>query len=176
MIYAVRLYTVDVASLPVFAAAFRRGGLWTDIARLFPGHIHTDLLRNPSDSSKFLSIEFWSSVPALVAARRSPEARSFGCWLKRQTIGARASACSSSRLNRARSPRPVKRSALSSRLSPPHANLPTSQMRCGPKQGDELRSGAILSMVPCGSDQAELDLSRVLSLSLEVNAGDPVIN
>jgi Antibiotic biosynthesis monooxygenase len=86
MIYAVRLYTVDVASLPVFAAAFRRGGLWTDIARLFPGHIHTDLLRNPSDSSKFLSIEFWSSVPALVAARRSPEARSFGCWLKRQTI------------------------------------------------------------------------------------------
>jgi hypothetical protein len=69
MIYAVRLYTVDVSSLPVFAAAFRRGGLWTDIARLFPGHIHTDLLRNPSDSSKFLSIEFWSSVPALVAAR-----------------------------------------------------------------------------------------------------------
>lgn len=70
----------------------------------------------------------------------------------------------------------MKRSALSSRLSPPHANLPTSQMRCGPKQGDELRSGAILSMVPCGSDQAELDLSRVLSLSLEVNAGDSVIN
>lgn len=86
MIYAVRLYTVDAASVPVFAAAFRRGGLWTDIARFQPGHLHTDLLRNPSDSSKFLSIEFWTSIRALVAARRSPEVGSFVGWLNRQCI------------------------------------------------------------------------------------------
>lgn len=86
MIYAVRLYTVDSASVPVFTAAFRRGGLWTDIARFQPGHIHTDLLRNPSDSSKFMSIEFWASIQSLVAARRSPEVRSFAGWLNRQCI------------------------------------------------------------------------------------------
>lgn len=86
MIYAVRLYTVDSASVPVFTAAFRRGGLWTDIARFQPGHIHTDLLRNPSDASKFLSIEFWASIQALVTARRSPEVRSFVGWLNRQCI------------------------------------------------------------------------------------------
>ena len=71
MIYVVRLYTVDVTRVPVFMAAFQRGGLWTDISRLQPGHIYTDLLRNPSDSSKFLSIEFWTSIEALVTARRS---------------------------------------------------------------------------------------------------------
>lgn len=86
MIYAVRLYTVDSASVPVFTAAFRRGGLWTDIARFQAGHIHTDLLRDPSDSSKFLSIEFWASIQALVTARRSPEVRSFASWLNRQCI------------------------------------------------------------------------------------------
>lgn len=86
MIYVVRVYTVDVVRVPVFTAAFRRGGLWTEIARLQAGHIHTDLLRNPSDSSKFLSIEFWTSVQALLAARRSPDVRSFVDWLRRQSI------------------------------------------------------------------------------------------
>ena len=86
MIYAVRTYTVDPACVRVFLAAFRRGGLWTDIARLQPGHIHTDLLRDPSDATRFLSLEFWSSIPALVAARRSFEVRSFLCWLDRQAI------------------------------------------------------------------------------------------
>ena len=86
MIYAVHVYTVDATHLPTFVAAFRRGGLWTDIARLHPGHIHTDLLRNPSDPTKFLSIEFWTSIRALVAARRSPEVRHFACWLDRQSI------------------------------------------------------------------------------------------
>jgi quinol monooxygenase YgiN len=86
MIYAIRLYTVDAASVPAFTAAFRRGGLWTDMARFQAGHLHTDLLRNPSDSSKFLSIEFWTSIQALVAARRSPEVRSFVGWLDRQAI------------------------------------------------------------------------------------------
>jgi len=86
MIYAVRTYTVDPACVRVFLAAFRRGGLWTDIARLQPGHIHTDLLRDPSDTTRFLSLEFWSSIPALVAARRSFEVRSFLCWLDRQAI------------------------------------------------------------------------------------------
>ncbi len=86
MIYAVRIYTVDVTRVPAFVATFRRGGLWTDIARLQPGHIHTDLLRNPSDSTKFLSIEFWTSIHALLAARRSSEVRSFVSWLNRQSI------------------------------------------------------------------------------------------
>ena len=86
MIYAVRVYTVDVNQVPAFAAAFRRGGLWTEIARLQPGHIHTDLLRNPSDPTKFLSIEFWTSIRALLAARRSPEVRHFVRWLDRQSI------------------------------------------------------------------------------------------
>jgi len=86
MIYAVRLYTVDVARVPVFLAAFRRGGLWTDIARFQSGHIHTDLLRNPSDFSRFMSIEFWTSINTLLAARRSPELRSFAAWLSCQSI------------------------------------------------------------------------------------------
>lgn len=86
MIYSVRLCSVDLAQVPAFFAAFRRGGLWTDIARLQAGHIHTDLLRNPSDSSKFMSIEFWTSINALLAARRSPELRSFARWLSRQSI------------------------------------------------------------------------------------------
>lgn len=86
MIYAVRLYTVDVARVPEFVAAFRPRGLCTEIARLQPGYIHTDLLRNPSDSSKFLTIDFWTSINALVRARRSPEVRSFARWLGRQTI------------------------------------------------------------------------------------------
>ena len=86
MIYSVRLYTVDPANVPVFLAAFRRGGLWTDMARLQPGHIHTDLLRNPSDSTKFLSIEFWTSIRAVFAARDAFEVRSFLAWLDRQAI------------------------------------------------------------------------------------------
>ena len=86
MIYSVRLYTVDLVHMPAFLAAFQRGGLWTDIARLQPGHIHTDLLRNPSNSSKFMSIEFWTSIQALVAARRTPGVRSFVGWLDRQAI------------------------------------------------------------------------------------------
>lgn len=62
MIYAVRLHTVDVPRVPSFMSAFRPRGLWTEIARIQPGYIHTDLLRNPSDSSRFLSIEFWTSI------------------------------------------------------------------------------------------------------------------
>lgn len=87
MIYAVRLYTVDVSDAPIFMAAFRAGGLWVDIARLQPGHIHTDLLRNPGDPAKFMSIEFWTSVPAILAARRSAEVRRFIRWLSYQAIG-----------------------------------------------------------------------------------------
>lgn len=52
--------------------------------RLQPGYIPTDLLRNPSDASKFLSIDFWTSIRAQLAARRSPEVRSFLLWLSRQ--------------------------------------------------------------------------------------------
>lgn len=86
MIYSVRLYTFDPAYTALFLAVFRIGGLWTDTARLQTGHIHTDLLRDPSDSTKFLSIEFWASIGALVAARRSFEVRSFLGWLDRQGI------------------------------------------------------------------------------------------
>ena len=86
IVYAVQLYTVDAVHLPEFLAAFRPRGLWNDIARLQPGHIHTDLLRNPSDSSKFLAIDFWTSIRALLAARRSPEVRRFALWLNRQTL------------------------------------------------------------------------------------------
>ena len=86
MICAVRLYTVDVSRVSVFVAAFREGGLWTDISHLRPGHVHTDLLRNPSNPSKFLSIEFWTSVRALLAAQHSLVVRSFVRWLRRQTI------------------------------------------------------------------------------------------
>jgi hypothetical protein len=86
MIYCVRLYTVGVTRVPVFLAAFQRGGLWTDIARLRPGHVHTDLLRNPSDSTKFMSIEFWTSINTLLEARSSLEVRSFLGCLSRQAI------------------------------------------------------------------------------------------
>lgn len=86
IVYAVQLYTVDAAHRPEFLAAFRPRGLWSDIARLQPGHIHTDLLRNPSDSSKFLAIDFWTSIRALFAARRSPEVRRFFRWLQRQGV------------------------------------------------------------------------------------------
>lgn len=86
IVYAVQLYTVDAAHLPEFLAAFRPRGFRTELARLQPGHIHTDLLRNPSDGSKFLSIDFWTSIRALLAARRSPEVRSFVLWLSRQSI------------------------------------------------------------------------------------------
>lgn len=86
MIYSVRLYNVPLATVPVFVGAFRLRGLWTDIARLQSGYIHTDLLRNPSDSTKFISIEFWSSINTLMAARRSPELRSFLRWLDRKAI------------------------------------------------------------------------------------------
>jgi len=86
IVYAVQLYRVDAVHLPEFVAAFRPRGLWSEIARLQAGHIHTDLLRNPSDSSKFLTIDFWTSINALVRARRSPEVRSFARWLGRQTI------------------------------------------------------------------------------------------
>lgn len=86
IVYAVQLYTVDAAHRPEFLAAFRPRGLWPEIARLQPGHIHTDLLRNPSDSSKFLAIDFWTSIRALFAARRSPEVRRFVLWLQRLGI------------------------------------------------------------------------------------------
>lgn len=85
MIYSVRLYTVPVAQVPLFVAAFRRGGLWTDVARL-EGHLHTDLVRNPTDPTKFLAVEFWISINTLLAARRSPELHSFVCWLSLQGI------------------------------------------------------------------------------------------
>ena len=86
IVYAVQLYTVDAVHLPEFLAAFRPRGLWSDIARLQPGHIHTDLLRNPADSSKFLTIDFWTSIGALLAARHSPEVRRFVLWLSRQAV------------------------------------------------------------------------------------------
>lgn len=86
MIYAVRVYTVQAEVVPAFLAAFQRGGLWTDMSRLLPGHIYTDLLRSPSDSSRFLSIEFWTSINALLMARRSYAVRSFVGWLDRQAI------------------------------------------------------------------------------------------
>ena len=87
MIYSVRLYTVDPANEPVFLAAFRTDGLWTDMARLQPGHFHTDLLRSPADCTKFMSIEFWTSIRALLAARSSFDLRTFLAWLDRQAIG-----------------------------------------------------------------------------------------
>lgn len=86
MIYAVQLYTVGAGHVPEFLAAFQPQGLWTDIARFQPGYIHTDLLRNPSDPSRFLSIDFWTSIRALGAGRRSPEVRRFAGWLSRQSI------------------------------------------------------------------------------------------
>jgi heme-degrading monooxygenase HmoA len=86
MIYCVRLYTVDVARVPVFVAAFRSRGIWSDTARLQPGFVHVDLLRNPSDPTKFLAIEFWTSINTLLAARRSPKVRSFSRWLDRLAI------------------------------------------------------------------------------------------
>jgi quinol monooxygenase YgiN len=86
IVYAVQLYRVDAVHLPEFVAAFRPRGLWSEIARLQLGHIHTDLLRNPSDPTKFLTIDFWTSIRALLAARRSPEVRSFARWLGRQAI------------------------------------------------------------------------------------------
>lgn len=86
MTYAVRLYTVDSIRVPEFVAAFRENGLWTEIARIHPGYVHTDLLRNPFEPSRFLSIEFWTSIRALLAAQQSPEVPLILRWLRRLSV------------------------------------------------------------------------------------------
>lgn len=88
MTFAVRLYTVDAIRVPEFVAAFRENGLWTEIARLQPGYVHTDLLRNPFQPSKFLSIEFWTSIRALLAAQQSPEVPLILRWIRRHAVAA----------------------------------------------------------------------------------------
>lgn len=86
MTYAVRLYTVDTGQIPEFVAAFRDNGLWTEIARLRPGYVHTDLLQNPLQPSMFLSIEFWTSIRALLAAQQSPEVLLILKWISRHAV------------------------------------------------------------------------------------------
>lgn len=86
MIYALRLYTVQTERIPTFVAAFNIGGLWTETRHLQPGYLHTDLLRNPLQPSRFISIEFWTSLRSLLAAQRSPQFRSVVRWLQRQAL------------------------------------------------------------------------------------------
>src|SRR5260370_17545265 len=81
IVYLVRLLEVPDERWASLTGAFREGGLWYDLSRSLPGHIHTDLLQSPSSTSKFLSIEFWMSIDACLAAQSTPELKTFLKWL-----------------------------------------------------------------------------------------------
>lgn len=72
MIHVIRLYFVAPRNAQAFITALRDGGPWCEsIRRLCPGLIGTDLLRNRTVPSVFVSIEFWVSEDAYCAAWNS---------------------------------------------------------------------------------------------------------
>jgi Antibiotic biosynthesis monooxygenase len=77
MIYAIRLYDVQACNTPAFINVFEYEGPCRTLFSQFEGHIHTDLLQNPSFPSMFLSIEFWTSERAYGFAQGSPEVIEF---------------------------------------------------------------------------------------------------
>jgi hypothetical protein len=77
MIYAIRLYDVRPCNTIAFRDVFADVGPWRTLFSQCEGHIHTDLLQNPSFPSMFLSIEFWTSERAYGFAQDSPEVIEF---------------------------------------------------------------------------------------------------
>ena len=85
IIYSIRLIEIPDQQMSRLRAAFREGGLWHELSQSLPGHIHTDLLQNPCSSSRFLSIEFWLSFDACLAAQSRQELKTFRDWLVSNT-------------------------------------------------------------------------------------------
>ncbi len=81
IVYMVQLLEIPAEKCARLMGAFREGGLWYELSKSLPGHIHTDILQSPASSSKFLSIEFWTSIDACLAAQSRSELKTFLTWL-----------------------------------------------------------------------------------------------
>lgn len=86
MIYALRLYELEVTSPRVFSAVFDKDGRWPMITRNLAGHIHADLLRHSTHARVFLSIKFWTSEQSYTLAQNSDEVLVLNRCLRTLTV------------------------------------------------------------------------------------------
>lgn len=82
MIYALRLFEVDVAKCADFTSAFDYGGLWQEIAGTLPGHLFTHLLRHEGNRNIYLAIEFWESETHFMRSRKSVQVIALSRWIQ----------------------------------------------------------------------------------------------
>ena len=86
MIDSIRIYHVKPSRMTEFVAAFRKGGMWHELARSLPGFVATDLLESRELPQAFLSIDFWETEDACMRAQDSHQARVLAQLLSDVTI------------------------------------------------------------------------------------------